>query len=215
MDLLSSHMISESTADMIADIGLHTFNPEFSNGMSINQMLKTPYQKWAIHSANNVSGYAKCVPLLQLLILAFQNESINYQDLYTKYKAGICSSIKTNSDLQINDFLYGIIYDYSHIKNVWNKFMGNKLPFDDFSKKCDKLYEKRNTNFNKQEVDEIMKHIADFANIKNKFNLKNGFITKQTNESLRCDFNTFWNQLVYTYNLFPNRTEKSGPSFED
>ena len=38
---------------------------------------------------------------------------------------------------------------------------------------------------------------------------------KQTNESLRGDFNIFWNQLVYTYNLFPNRTEKSGPSFED
>ena len=78
-DLLSENMIAESTADMIADIGLHTFNPEFSNGMTINQMIKTPYQKWAIHSANNVSGYAKCVPLLQLLILSFQNESINYQ----------------------------------------------------------------------------------------------------------------------------------------
>ena len=84
-NLSSENMISESTVDMIADIGLHTFNPEFSNGMTINQMLKTPYEKWAIHSANNVSGYAKCVPLLQLLILAFQNESINYQDLYTKY----------------------------------------------------------------------------------------------------------------------------------
>ena len=208
-------MISETTADMIADIGLHTFNPEFSNGMTIDQMLKTPYEKWAIHSANNVSGYAKCVPLLQLLILAFQNESINYQDLYTKYKAGICSSIKTNSNLQINDFLYGIIYDYSHIKNVWNKFMGNKLPFDDFSKKCDKLYEKRSTNFNNQEAYEIMKDIADFANIKNKYNLRNGFITPQTNESLRSDFNTLWNQLKYTYNLFQNRTEKSEPSLDD
>ena len=208
-------MISESTADMIADIGLHTFNPKFSNSMTINQMLKTPYEKWAIHSANNVSGYAKCVPLLQLLILAFQNERINYQDLYTKYKAGICSSIKTNSDLQINDFLYGIIYDYSHIKNVWNKFMGNKLSFDDFSKKCDKLYKKRSTNFNNQEAFEIMKDIADFANIKNKFNLRNGFITPQNNESLRNDYNKFWNQLIYAYNLFPNRTERSEPSLDD
>lgn len=208
-------MISESTADMIADIGLHTFNPEFSNGMTINQMLKTPYEKWAIHSADNVSGYAKCVPLLQLLILAFQNESINYQDLYTKYKAGICSDIKTNSDLQINDFLYGIIYDYSHIKNVWNKFMGNKLPFDDFSRKCDRLYEKRGSNFNNQEVFEIMNDIADFANIKNEYNLRKGFITPQTNESLRSDFNTLWNQLINTYNLFPTRTERSGPSLDD
>ena len=81
-------MISESTADMIADIGLHTFNPKFSNGMTINQMLRTPYEKWAIHSADSVSGYAKCVPLLQLLILAFQNESINYQNLYTNCNRG-------------------------------------------------------------------------------------------------------------------------------
>ena len=49
-------MISETTADMIADMELHTFNPEFSNGMTINQMLKTPYQNWAIHSDNNVSA---------------------------------------------------------------------------------------------------------------------------------------------------------------
>lgn len=214
-NLLSENMISESTADMIADIGLHTFNPKFSNGMTINQMLRTPYEKWAIHSADSVSGYAKCVPLLQLLILAFQNESINYQDLYTKYKAGICSGIKTNSDLQINDFLYGIIYDYSHIKNSWNKFMENKLPFDDFSRKCDRLYEKRASNFNNQEVLEIMNDIADFANIKNEYNLRKGFITPQTNGSLRNDFNTLWNQLINTYNLFPNRTERSGPSFYD
>lgn len=93
--------------------------------------------------------------------------------------------------------------------------MGNKLPFDDFSKKCDKLYEKRSTNFNNQEAYEIMKDIADFANIKNKYNLRNGFITPQTNESLRSDFNTLWNQLKYTYNLFQNRTEKSGPSLDD
>ena len=215
MNLSSENMISESTADMIADIGLHTFNPEFSNGMTIDQMLKTLYEKWAIHSANNVSGYAKCVPLLQLLILAFQNESINYQDLYTKYKNGICSNIKTNSDLQINDFLYGIIYDYSHIKNVWNKFMENKLPFDDFSRKCDRLYKKRGSNFNNQEVLEIMNDIADFANLKNRYNLRNGFITQQTYESSRSDFNTLWNQLKYTYNLFPNRTEKEGPSLDD
>ncbi len=208
-------MISETTADMIADMGLHTFNSEFSNGMTIDQMLKTPYEKWAIHSANNLSGYTKCVPLLQLLILAFQNESINYQGLYTEYKAGICSSIKTNTDLQINDFLFGIIYDYSHINDVWNKFMGNKLSFDKFSKKCDKLFEKRNVNFNKEEFVDIMKDIAEFANIKNRYNLTSGFITPQTNESLRNNFNTFWNQLVYTYNLLPNTTEKNGSSFDD
>ena len=51
--------------------------------------------------------------------------------------------------------------------------------------------------------------------IKNKYNLRNGFITPQTNESLRSDFNTLWNQLKYTYNLFQNRTEKSGPSLDD
>ena len=93
--------------------------------------------------------------------------------------------------------------------------MENKLPFDDFSRKCDRLYKKRGSNFNKQEVLEIMNDIADFANLKNKYNLRNGFITQQTFESLRGDFNTLWNQLIYTYNLFPNRIEKSGPSFDD
>lgn len=134
------------------------------------------------------------------------------RDEYSKYKAGMCSSIKTDSDLQINDFLYGIIHDYSHIRDIWNKFMGNKLPFDEFSRKCDRLYEKRVIGFNNQEAFEIMNDIADFANAKNKYNLRKGFITPQTNEKLRSDFNTLWNQLLYTYNLAPNRT---GPSFDD
>ena len=93
--------------------------------------------------------------------------------------------------------------------------MENKLPFDDFSRKCDRLYQKRGSNFSNQEVLEIMNDIADFANIKNEYNLRKGFITPQTNGSLRNDFNTLWNQLINTYNLFPNRTERSGPSFDD
>lgn len=93
--------------------------------------------------------------------------------------------------------------------------MENKLPFDDFSRNCDRLYQKRSSNFSNQEVLEIMNDIADFANLKNKYNLRNGFITQQTYESSRSDFNTLWNQLIYTYNLFPNRTEKEGPSFDD
>ena len=94
--------------------------------------------------------------------------------------------------------------------------MENKLPFDDFSRKCDRLYEKRGSNFNNQEVLEIMNDIADFANIKNEYNLRKGFITPQTNGSLRGDFNTLMesiNNIHITY--FQIEQKEDGPSFDD
>ena len=212
-NIISNNMINETIADMLADISLRTFNPKLSNGMTINQMLRTPYEKWSIHSPHGVSGYAKYVPLLQLLILAFQNEKVNYNNLYSKLKVGICSDIKTKLGLRINDFLYGIIFDYSHITNIWNRFMGDKISFDEFSKKSDELFKKRHITYDKEKITEIMQYIAAFANIKNKYNLRNGIITPQTNESLRTDFNTLWNQLMHTYDLLPNRVE--GPSIND
>ena len=147
--------------------------------------------------------------IMDILALLQQVEGQNSQVL-EELKKEVLRFVNEGSQIEIPENIT-FLDDYN-VRDIWNKFMGNKLPFDEFSRKCDRLYEKRVIGFNNQEAFEIMNDIADFANAKNKYNLRKGFITPQTNEKLRSDFNTLWNQLLYTYNLAPNRT---GPSFDD
>ncbi len=206
----SCDMFNETVADLFADLGLHTFNSKFSNSLTIDEMLRTPYKNWSINSKDFVSGYRKFTPVTQLLILAFQNENINYQELCTKQNLGLGTPIDLPSGQKLNDFLYGITYDASHIANTWDRFMSDKISFADFSTKCNSMFNSRHDS--SQDINEtidIMKNIAEFANRKNGYNFQNGFITKESNDKLRYNFNTLWNSYVKDLTTLPNRTGQS------
>lgn len=208
---VSCNMFSENLADLFADLGLHTFDSEFKNNLSVNTMLSTPYNHWAINSGIFKSGYSDTAELTQLMILAFQNEYIDYNDLVSKKNIGLCIPITLSNGPYTNDFLYGMAFDEKHIEKVWNNFMEDTISYRNFVEKCDDLILNRH-NLNRREIQakkiNIMNDIATFANIKNKSNLQSCVITKETNERLKMDFNNLWNGII-------KDLENEGPSFDD
>lgn len=170
-------MLNETMMDIISAMAIN-IQTGGKNKITINDMLENNYKI----NGNSATGYTIFTSITRLVIMAFANaplSDINYQKIAENNESIFMAKITANNGQQMfaNDFLYGIVFDHSHIQREFNKVMGtyeNCISYELFAQLLDVMfidYFNKKT-INKDHIKLVMEILPDFCN-------KNGLFMKR------------------------------------
>ncbi|MBR3116450.1 MAG: hypothetical protein IKF36_01065 [Bacilli bacterium] len=152
-------MFNVTAVDMITNMSIKA-----NNGESIKNIFNTPYN----NELMNIDNYTLFTSLTQLAIAAFSNNPcVNYDVAYENNKElfNAKSYVSNEEKLWANDFLYGIMYDPTHIERVFDRYMGE----GSYKKLCIDLDKAFEFAINGEEIPKVlivrsMQKLTDFSN---------------------------------------------------
>ena len=111
-------LFNVASIDMITSM-----SKKANNGEKIDDIFNTPYN----NEDMEINSYQLFTSLTQLAIAAFSNNPcVNYDYAFktSKELLNAKSYVSNEEKLWANDFLYGILYDPTHIERVFDRYMG-------------------------------------------------------------------------------------------
>lgn len=182
-------MFNVTAIDMITEMSIRA-----NNGENINNIFSTKYD----NENMDIEAYSLFTSITRLAIAAFSNNPcVNYDIAYENGRElfNAKSYVSNEDKLWANDFLYGILYDPTHIERVFDRYMGE----GSYKKVCldlDKAFELaiNGEKIPKELIVRSMQKLTDFSNTRTYFKYENKSYSKEIAEAIVANYKEIYNQ---------------------
>ena len=187
-----------------------------SVGENINRFLSTNYED------TDDKGYVLLASITRLAIAAFSNNPyINYSTVYSNSIGlfDVKTVMENGNLLRANDFLYGTLYDPTHIEKSYDKRMG-KGSYKQMCLDIDRAYEYylEGKVIPRHIILNTMNRLTDYSNTKFLLGYDEGLLNRHATKALMSNYKKAYDEVIKAFKEYNNEVRHldipSNNSFE-